>query len=322
MDSIFGRKKARPRQSSLSGQDLNERSVPYDKLAPPPRSPIPVATVNQGLRGISAPNTNPALTTLGTEHNKFTVHRSKLDREGTYDQHPSTRQGSPSTSISTADSSTLYDEYMTPLSTTAIYAPQRTQTSRVRNSEASSSSSRNSSLADFGQFAPSQSNDSAATTVRPISGMTTRSETKRGSHYAASSSSEGGSHLSHFYHRHHAGDSFNFPRPDSEEEIEALFEKVRRTRDLGDLDLPIDQKWHMVHNDEHIRWKEERAREEQSRKQNETGQPAAIMAESPEWYLKKFLDKTIIAKQAGSLLVSLRSKELRFVQLEMFIIKY
>jgi len=67
-----------------------------------------------------------------------------------------------------------------------------------------------------------------------------------------------------------------------------------------------------VYNDEHIRWREERQREEQSRRQNETGQPAVIIAESPEWYVKKFLDKTITAKQAGSLLVSLRSKELRY----------
>lgn len=95
-----------------------------------------------------------------------------------------------------------------------------------------------------------------------------------------------------------------------------MFENVKRTRDLGELpDLPIDQKWHMVYNDEHIRWKEERTREEQSKKQSEMGQLGAIMVESPEWYIKKFLDKTITAKQAGSLLVSLRSKELRCVDM-------
>jgi cytokinesis protein len=75
--------------------------------------------------------------------------------------------------------------------------------------------------------------------------------------------------------------------------------------------LPIEQKWHMVYNDYHIRWKEERAREDQVRKQAESGQPAPIMHESPEWFVRKFLDKTITPKQAGSLLVSLRSKELR-----------
>ena len=68
----------------------------------------------------------------------------------------------------------------------------------------------------------------------------------------------------------------------------------------------------MVYNDMQIRWKEEKQREEQSRKQNEAGQTGVIVMESPEWYIKRFLDKTITAKQAGSLLVSLRSKELRY----------
>jgi cytokinesis protein len=68
----------------------------------------------------------------------------------------------------------------------------------------------------------------------------------------------------------------------------------------------------MVYNDEHLRWKEERAREEQSRRQKEMGQPAQIMTESPEWYIQKFLDKTITPKQAGGLHVSLRSKEMRY----------
>lgn len=70
----------------------------------------------------------------------------------------------------------------------------------------------------------------------------------------------------------------------------------------------------MVYNDEHLRWKEERAREEQSRRQKETGQPAQIMSESPEWYIQKFLDKTITPKQASGLLVSLRSKQMRYDQ--------
>lgn len=68
----------------------------------------------------------------------------------------------------------------------------------------------------------------------------------------------------------------------------------------------------MVYNDEHIRWKEEKTREDQTKRQNETGQPASIVESTPEWYIKKFLDKTITSKQAGSLLVSLRSKELRY----------
>jgi cytokinesis protein len=33
-------------------------------------------------------------------------------------------------------------------------------------------------------------------------------------------------------------------------------------------------------------------------KQNEAGQSGAILTESPEWYIKRFLDKTVTAKQA------------------------
>jgi cytokinesis protein len=127
------------------------------------------------------------------------------------------------------------------------------------------------------------------------------------------SSSE--AHHSLFYHSrsNHSSDTFHFPRPETDEEIEKLFENVKRTRTQGELpNLPIEQKWHMVYNDEHLRWKEERAREEQSRRQKETGQLAQIMTESPEWYIQKFLDKTITPKQCGGLHVSLRSKEMRY----------
>src|SRR6266508_6141311 len=99
MDTFFGLRKNRPRQSSVSAQDLNERSVPYDKTVPA-RSPIEVATVNQGIRGISAPNTNPSLTVSGTEMNMFRVRRM---------------DDSPTTSLSTPDSSTIYDETAGPL---------------------------------------------------------------------------------------------------------------------------------------------------------------------------------------------------------------
>jgi cytokinesis protein len=329
MDSLFGRKKARPRQSSVSvaGSDLNERSVPYDKLAPPPRSPIPVGTVSQGLRGtsfISAPITNPTLTQNGTELNKYAMQRSKAGRERAYEEQSMKRPGSPSTSVSTADSSTLYNESIA----SSASRPYTPQTSRIRRSEASSSSSgrRSPSLADFGQFPPSRGggsflpSGSGNATIRPMSGMTSRSESNRGSKYASSLASAEGtsnhSHLSHFYHHNrHNHDDFYFPRPDNDDQIEALFENVKRTRDLGDMpNMPIEQKWHMVYNDEHIRWKEERARDEQSKRQSESGQPAAIVDGSPEWYVKKFLDKTVTPKQAGSLLVSLRSKELRYGQ--------
>lgn len=86
---------------------------------------------------------------------------------------------------------------------------------------------------------------------------------------------------------------------------------VRDLRELSNLsNLSIDQKWHIVYNSEHIRWKDEKLREEQAKKQSESGQAASIVENTPEWYIQKFLTKTITAKQASSLLVSLRSGEL------------
>ena len=98
------------------------------------------------------------------------------------------------------------------------------------------------------------------------------------------------------------------------DEIEALFENIRRTRGLGDLpNLTIEQKWHMVYSDEQLRWREEKQREEQGRLQAETGQAAFLIEGTPEWYMKKFMDRTITPKQAAGLQVSLRGKEVRCV---------
>ena len=312
MASIFGRKKGRPRQSSVSVQDLNERSVPYDQTTPA-RSPIAVSTFSQGIRGISAPNTNPALTDSGTELNKFAMQRSKLERDRAYELH--SRQDSPTTSTSTTDSSTLYDGSTGSLNSPKTPIPHP-QTERVRRSEAPSTRSQN---MDFGQ---NTSQGYSPSTMRPTSGMTSRSETTRNSRYASSvTSSETGSHHSHnpFHHHRHDSESFNFPRPENDDDIEVLFDKVMRTRGdpKGTADnLSIEQKWELVRNDERIRWKEQKQRGEQSRKQQETGQVAAVIQDSPQWYIQKFMDRTITPKQAGSLLVSLRSKELRYGHLQ------
>ncbi len=325
MDTIFGRRKGRPRQSSLSGRELGESSVPYDKLGPPPSSPLPVGTVSQGLRGgsyISAPITNPTLTPNGTELNKFAMSRSRAERERAYEDYAqNNRPGSPST---VSDSATLYTDSTSSLPSKA----QNPQTSRMRRSEASSTSSgrRSPSMSDFGQYPHSNGSSypplptaSSSGTTRPMSTATTRSDNRYSRHAPSLSGSESGSHVSHFYHPHRqthgtSHDDAQFPRPETDEEIEALFENVKRTRDLTDMpSLSLDQKWHMVYNDWQIRRREERARDDQSRRQTETGQPIAILRETPEWYIQKFLNKTITPKQAGSLLVSLRSKELRCV---------
>jgi cytokinesis protein len=144
--------------------------------------------------------------------------------------------------------------------------------------------------------------------------MSSRSDANRGSKYAPSFTSD--SHLSQFYHHVNgkAHDDFHFERPTNDADIEAMFESVVRNRDLGDLSmLSIDQKWHMVYNDEHIRRNEERTREDNSRKQVESGH-ASIVEGSPEWYIQKFMNRTVTPKQAGALQVCLRSRELSWFQ--------
>jgi cytokinesis protein len=321
MDSIFGRKKGKTRQPSLTGQELAQ-AVPYDKLAPSPRSPVQVAAARGGSF-ISAPITNPTLTTNGTELNKFAIQRTRADRERAYEQYNAERPASPSTTVSTADSSTLYSD------SSAASKSHKPRSHKPVSSSSTSSAPRSPSVADFGQFPPttpssvyfSPATTTATASARPSSSVTTRSDSNRGSKYAPSllSSDPPSSHphLSQFYnpHRPHSHNDFDFPRPDTDEEIEALFENVWRTRDLPDVpNLSIEQKWHMVYNDWQIKCKEEKTIAEQTKRHTELGQPASIIKESPEWYIRKFLDRTITAKQAGSLLVSLRSKELSWYQ--------
>lgn len=314
MDTFFGRKKSRQRQSSLSQQDLGERSIPYDQLPAALRSPIPVATINQGIRGISAPNTNPSLTDSGTDMNNYAIQKHRRLNDIPHRPESSTNSVP---SAGSSNSPTLYDDLSTP---TPSPRHVRTQAHRSELSFAG----RDPSNTDLGQL-PSP-NDQSITPSRPSSAMTTKSDYNRSSRYAASVSSEGGS--SHHHHHHSSisqlyhrpppsSDTFKFPRPATDAEIEVLFENVKRTRDFPDLprNLTVDHKWHLVYNDEHIRWDKEKQKELQSKKQKDLGQSTGVVPDSPEWYLKKFVDKTITAKQVQSLGVSLRSNEMRYLLL-------
>jgi len=321
MNSFLTRKKNRPRQSSVSTASELGASKPYEELAPSPHSPIHVGTTSQGLRGssasvISAPITNPTLTLDGTELNLYTMHRSKQDRDQLYNTHPATRPISPINSPSTADSSTLYSE------SDKTYSHHRSTTSV---SETSVSSGRRSpSVSDFGGY-HSQRRGSNQQTARPTSRTATRSDRmSTNTRSVVSDSPSQHHHSTHIGNALHVvrygtnGEEFHFPRPNDDEEIEVLFQEIKRSLDLGDNmpNMTIDQKWQMVYNAEHLRWSEERRREQQTKKQAETGQSAPFSEGSPEWYIQKFMDRTIIPKQASSLEVSLRSNQLRLTLLQ------
>ena len=301
------------RGSSQSAQDLNERSVPYDKLSQPARSPVAVGTISQGIRGISAPNTNPALTASGTELNKYTMQRTRQERDKVYENY---RLDAPSsTSLYSADSSMALDDSIGDISINAT--PTRYgKTPRSRRSEASSSSIRSDNI-DFDPYSPTKP---YAATTRPTSTMTARSDAPhRHSRLAPSiSASDASSHqsfLPHIYHRSHASESGQLARPKDDAEIDDMFDDVKRNLNLGEPNLTTDQKWNIIQSAQQFKsWTEEKKRDELHKIQHETGQTAPILKESPEWYIKKFLDNTITAKQAEGLLVSLRSKEIKSVR--------
>ena len=158
-----------------------------------------------------------------------------------------------------------------------------------------------------------------------MSVASSRSDGNRVSKYAASltpsdSMQSHYSHASHMFH-HNKGppDEFEFERP-ADDVVEALFEQVRLKRDLGELpSLSVDQKWQIVYNDEQLRWKEEKVREAATKRQADSGIQNDFLKDSPEWYLKKFLDQTITPKQAASLLVSLRTGTVGYVVINLHI---
>ena len=83
MDSLF-RKKNRPRQSSISnGDNLGDKSIPYDKIQSSGRAPSTVGPSRGGLQ-ISAPITNPNLTADGTDLNVNQLHKKRAEREREY----------------------------------------------------------------------------------------------------------------------------------------------------------------------------------------------------------------------------------------------
>lgn len=317
METFFKRK-TRPRQSSGSalGQDLGERSVPYSQLAPARNIPVAVSTVSHGMRSnlgpvISAPITNPTLTPNGTELNKFAQSRTRTERERVYLDATGASPyapGSPSASVSTADSSTIYSD------SEAISTKRPVRAYRQSGS--------GSSLTDFGVPSPTSPNGrhrpllaDPNATIRPTSTMTTstsRSE-KRVSQYTGLASPEFSnrhlSTISQHLSRLVSSEEFVFNRPESDEEIRRMFEDVIRSRGSHDKipNLGVDQMWGMVYNDAHMTWKEMRNQEEQAKKTT-PGQP---VQGTPEWYIRKFLDRTMTPKQATGLEVTLRTGQLQ-----------
>lgn len=341
MDSIFGRRRPRTRQSSITESDLGGRSIPYDRLAPGTKSPMPVSPVSSSFgraNGISAPITNPTLTDEGTDLNirqllkgkpqRYEVqyvqdatatewHKQREQQQVQLDLSGSPTKESPKTrSISdmSVSSSTLAGSLAYP-------TPRRKE---VPSATLSPSTTKG-TMVDFGAYPPTPGTslerlNPTAQTQRTSSSRTTDASTVR-PRYASSVTSNGSDHTSVSSHRRdvipipgvrhssHPVEEFYFPRPQNPEEIEAMFGEIQTRLEVDGSTLGLEQKWLLVYNDAQIRWKEERTRQAQQRKSAAQGSPAqaVILKDSPEWYLKKFMDQTITAKHVGGLTVSLRT---------------
>ncbi|KAI6038969.1 hypothetical protein EDC04DRAFT_3112644 [Pisolithus marmoratus] len=186
----------------------------------------------------------------------------------------------------------------------------RTITHTYRKSEASFASGRRSPTSSENGHPASPSN-----TILRANHISNTEYDRLSRFSSATAQSDGHStHLSQVFQKQH-GDEFEFPRPERDEDIEALFSVVSATRELSNVDhLSIEQKWKMVYAAEQIRWQQERNREEQARKQGEAGGAGPTGDGSPQWYIRKFMDGTITPKEASSVWVSLRGHETSWLE--------
>jgi len=267
----------------------------YDKLSPSHRIPTHARTTSQTLRGsasrlISAPATNPTLTS-DTDLSPLITDRLTREQEQAMPLPGIKRHSFRKSPTTVTDSSTIYSE------SDESYSHRRSPTSIGETSVSSGSGSP--SFSDFGGH-HSQGKGPNQQAARPATRATTQSE-----HMISDPPSQHrhSTQIDNTFHAPrngvHAGE-FYFPRP-NDDEVELLFREIKRSFGLGGHlpNMTVDQKWQMVGNAEHLRWSEERRHEQQTKVQG-----------SPEWYIQRFVERTITQKQVSSLGVSLRTNEL------------
>ena len=347
MDSLFGRSKklTKPNRPSTAASELSERSVPYER-AGAGRMPMQVGTVSQGLRAvgvISAPITNPTLTQDGTDLNIHSGIRLRTERETSQGDSSTVVSGDDQLRDGPTSPTTKKNSIAKSLGENSSKGGYFSGGRRKGDSDTAGSITPYSSrgnMGDFGAYSISPTSSSrtsnlpSSRSVATTSGASDHSFGVDATHvrYPSSILSTGadtvGSMASHirdqlpekvkeslhnlrqsYYGTVDAltspGGDFNLPRPENPQEIEHMFERVRQERDIGDAtNMTLEQKWGIVHAHELDRWK----RDTQIRKSAAmgNGQPL-IPKDTPEWYMKKFMDQTITAKHVGSLTVSLRT---------------
>jgi cytokinesis protein len=334
MDSIFGRKKAnRARGVSLSNDsELDERAIPYDRLTSSGRPPIPVSPNGRPTASmISAPMTNPTLTTEGTDLN---IHSSLLrDRRRTPDSSVTDGDWSGTTLATNGagpSRNTLTSDSRASLNTVSSGGsrPRERRRETDNSSVASGTTSysthhtagsptKSGNMGDFGNLSR-PSSPRPTSSHRPTSSATLKSDFYRVSAAAAAkyapslatAASDISAHLAHFHLPHRNDEEFVFPRPENANDIETMFAQVKATRGMPENFNPnLDAKWTLVYQHELARWEDERRKMSEVKRQTAQGVVlgSPYSKDSPEWYLKKFMDMMITAKHLASLAVSLRT---------------
>ncbi|KAG8817543.1 hypothetical protein FRC18_000457 [Serendipita sp. 400] len=360
MDALFGRKKlTKANRSIASSSDLNDKYVPYDRMGAG-KTPMQVATVSQGLRAsgaISAPITNPTLTLEGTDLNLHTLGRHKQEREELYGL-ASTSAGEDQARDSPMSPTIKLKSRTKSFGENGSTSGQSSGGRRRGDSDVTTLStpySTGKNFADFGAYPISPTSSTRSNNLPSNRSLATSAEQTMGSEsgtarYAPSTLSNGSdtvhsmaSHLrdhlpqqvreslSSLRHSYYSATGsttgpsgeFHLERPDNPQEIDFMFERVKAERDLADTgNMTMDQKWGIVLAHEQDRWNSQKRKEATMRKTAGTGPsaPTVYTKDTPEWYLKKFMDQTITAKHVGSLTVSLRTLPIdwmhRFIELQ------
>lgn len=98
-----------------------------------------------------------------------------------------------------------------------------------------------------------------------------------------------------------------------------LSDELKETARRNMLGFNVDKKWTLVYNDKLTEWHADKERERNRRHHagsggNSGGQGMVITRNSPEWFIKKFMDGTVTTKHIESLAVTLRTCAIGWIQ--------
>ena len=335
------KERIRTRNVSMSS---NISGTPYNELSRDTRTPTVVSTIRQsGGQNISAPITNPTLTSNGTD---FNVNNPRSRTSG-FDGGPegasrmktmspppsspspgsnSTHTGFPRASypVEVSDSNTSYSQPRSSTSSRDLPSTISGVLSTISQPTARDSKRNGGSSSDLGHYSASTTSAPPSRTPSSLSNHTPRPPSRndaltRQSVTPSVSSTTSESHHPHLNRILHRGEEeFYYPRPPDDDEIDVLFMQMISARAGNGIQhtgkIDIETKWQLVYNHEHERWLEERRNAAGRRRaMSNSGPNAAYTKDTPEWYLKKFMDRTVTPKDVNGLSVAIRSFPIEWV---------